>query len=93
MGKISENGQSSGQNWWETKGKEITWFLTNTNTMARKSLVAASSENNEKPLAAKEVLSKDTKPTKYHSSKKIKTKSVLSVSAKKLSPFIANIVF
>ena len=51
MGKISENGQSSGQNWWETKGKDITWFLTNTNTMARKSLVAASSENNEKPLA------------------------------------------
>ena len=53
MGKISENGQSSGQNWWETKGKDITWFLTNTNTMlARKSSVAASSENNEKRLAA-----------------------------------------
>ena len=38
MGKISENGQSSGQNWWDTKGKDITWFLTNTNTMAPKSL-------------------------------------------------------
>ena len=57
MGKITENGQSSGQNGKrETKGKEITRFLTNTNTMARKSLVTTSSENNEKPLAAKEVL-------------------------------------
>ena len=63
MGKISENGQSSGQNWWETKGKEITWFLTNTNTMARKSLVATSSENNEKPLAAKEVLKIQSQPS------------------------------
>ena len=64
MGKISENGQSSGQNWCETKGKEITWFLTNTNTMlARKSLVAASSENNEKPLAAKEVLKIQSQPS------------------------------
>ena len=64
MGKISENGQSSGQNWWETKGKDITWFLTNTNTMlARKSSVAASSENNEKPLAAKEVLKIQSQPS------------------------------
>ena len=63
MGKISENGQSSGQNWWETKGKEITWFLTNTNTMVRKSLVAASSENNEKPLAAKEDLKIQSQPS------------------------------
>ena len=63
MGKISENGQSSGQNWWETKGKDITWFLTNTTTMARKSLVAASSENNEKRLAAKEVLKIQSQPS------------------------------